>query len=75
MLTVRNKLEQLETYAQINANKNPVRLLEEIWNIVVGRETHKCPIYSMVQMIKMITMYNQHRDQSNKDYKECSESR
>ena len=70
-ITMKSKLEQLEVYHQINQDKDPVALAEEIRNIMCGREAHKHPTYTMVQMIKMLCLYVQKGDESNEDYKEC----
>ena len=72
--TVKSKLEQLDAYAAINRDKNPVALAEEIRNIMCGREAHKHPTYTLVQMIKMLCLYVQKADESNEDYKECFDS-
>ena len=72
--TTKGKLEQLPAFQQINADKDPVRLLEEIRNIICGRESHRPPIYTMVQLIKMLCTFFQHADTSNEDYKEQFES-
>ena len=72
--TVKSKLEQLTAYVQINQNKDPVSLAEQIRNIMWGREDHQHPTYTMVQMIKMLCLYVQKSDESNKEYKECFDS-
>ena len=38
--TMRGKLEQLANNDAINTTKNPVTLLEEIHNVICGREAH-----------------------------------
>ena len=68
-ITVKSKLEQLAGYEQINCNKDPVALVEQIRNIMCGREDHQHPTYTMVQMIKMLCLYVQKSDESNKEYK------
>ena len=72
--TMKGKLEQLPTFQQINTDKDPMRLLEEIRNIMCGRESHCPPIYTMVQLIKMLCTFFQHADITNEDYKEQFES-
>ena len=72
--TVKSKLEQLAAYEQVNRDKNPVGLSEEIRNIMCGREAHQHPTYTMVQMIKMLCLYVQNHDETNEDYKECFDS-
>jgi hypothetical protein len=72
--TVKSKLEQLDAYAAINQDKNSVALAEEIRNIICGREVHKHPTYTLIQMIKMLCLYVQKAAESNEDYKECFDS-
>ena len=72
--TVKSKLEQLAAYGQINRDKDPVGLAEQIRNIMCGREDHQHPTYTMVQMIKMLCLYVQKSDESNEEYKECFDS-
>jgi hypothetical protein len=72
--TMKSKLEQLAAYTQINQEKNPVGLAEQIRNIMCGREDHQHPTYTMVQMIKMLCLYVQKADESNEEYKECFDS-
>ena len=69
-VTMTSKLEELANYDQINLDKNPVTLLNEIRNIVCGRETHKQPLYSMVQLLKAFTLLKQDYNESNEKYKE-----
>jgi hypothetical protein len=57
--TLKKKLEQLENWDQIFAAKDPIRLFEEITNIVQGREAHQEPLYSMVQGLKMLFSFRQ----------------
>jgi hypothetical protein len=71
-LTVRNKLEQLAEWPDISRNKDPLRLKNEIRNIMCGRESHQEPTYSMVQLIKMIVNLTQ-ENMSNERYKEVFE--
>ena len=52
---MKEKLEQLANYHIMNADKNPVQLLQEIRNVICGREAYKQPIYSMAQLVKMMT--------------------
>lgn len=72
--TVKSKIEQLINYDALNTAKNPVELLEEIRNVICGRETFKHPVFTMVQMARLVCLYRQDRNQSNEDYKECFES-
>ena len=53
-LTVRGKLEQLADWKRIKQDKDVIRLKDEIRNIMCGRESHQEPIYSMVQLIKIL---------------------
>ena len=72
--TTKGKLEQMTVYAPMNAAKNPVQLLQDIKNISCGREAHKQPIYSMAQLVKMMTCLVQGQNESNEDYNEALES-
>ena len=71
---VKEKIKQLPNYDKIMLNKNPMALLEEIRNIICGRERHKPPIISMVQLIKAFCYFYQHADTSNEDYVEQFEA-
>ena len=68
-LMMRSKLEQLPKYNALNTNKNPIKLLSKMRNIVCGHESHKQPVYSMVQLMKELCFEFQH-DESNEKYKE-----
>jgi hypothetical protein len=72
-LTVRGKLEQLDDWPQIKQDKDVLRLKDEIRNIMCGRESHKEPVYSMVQLIKILVNLVQKPDQSIERYKETFE--
>ena len=67
--TMKSKLEQLKAYENINASKDPNDLLAEIKNIVCGREAHKPPVFSMVQLMKMLVCFTQEWEMSNEDYR------
>ena len=71
-MTVRSKLEQLADWPQISQDKDPLRLKNEIRNIMCGRESHQEPTYSMVQLIKMLVNLTQD-NMSNEQYKEVFE--
>ena len=64
-LTVRSKLEQLNEWEEIKQDKDVLRLKNEIRNIMCGRESHKEPVYSMVQLIKILVNLVQEPTQSN----------
>ena len=74
--TMRGKLEQLElaNCDAINMAKKPVPLLEEIRNMICGREAHKKLTYPMVQLVKIMCCLVQNCDGTNQDYKEAFES-
>ena len=72
-LTVRGKLEQLDDWPDIKRDKDVLRLKAEIRNIMCGRESHREPVYSMVQLIKILVNLVQKPDQSNERYKETFE--
>jgi hypothetical protein len=67
-LTVQGQLEQLHDWDAIKQNKDVIRLKDEIRNIMCGRESHKEPIYSMVQLIKILVNFVQDPSQSNERY-------
>ena len=69
MATVKSKLEQLDGYAQINQDKNPVGLSEEIRNIMCGREAHHHGTHDKDAM-----HIRPKGDEANRDYKECFDS-
>ena len=71
---MKGKLEQLGIYEVMNMAKNPVQILQEIWNIICGQEAHKQPMYLMAQLVKMMMCLVQGRNESNEDYKEALES-
>ena len=71
---MKGKPEQLGNYETINLAKNPVQLLQEIRNIICGREAHKQPMYSMAQLVKMMMCLVHGQNESNEDYKEAFES-
>ena len=68
--TTKRELDQLPTYVAMNQNKNPVTLVTKMQNIVCRRETHRQPIYSMVQLIKKLSTTFQHKSESNEKYEE-----
>ena len=72
--TVKSKLEQLDNYDQVALNKDPVELLDEIKNIICGRERHKPPVYSMVELIRSLATFYQKDHKTNEQYKEEFES-
>ena len=60
---------------EINLDKNPVALSEEFRNIMCDREEHMHPTYTlMIEMIKMLCLYVQKGDESNKMSKKSSYS-
>ncbi len=65
-LELRGKVEQLAVYDNINRNKDPVHLLQEIQSIMCGRETHQERCWSMAQLIKELALLIQYRNKSNK---------
>ena len=69
-VTMRAKLKQLPTYENMEQDKNPVTLLEEMRGIVCGRKRHQQPIYSMVLLIKAVALMIQKGDETNEKYKE-----
>ena len=71
--TMKGKLEQLADCHFINVDKNSVQLLQEIRNVISGREAHKQPIYAMAQLIIMLTCLVHGQSKSNEDYKEAFE--
>ena len=69
-ITMKSKIEQLANYEDINNNKDPVAMLTEIRNITCGREAHKEPVYSMVQLLKAFCLLKQEYHETNEKYKE-----
>ncbi len=68
--TLKSKIEESPDYTQLNTDKNPVRLLEVIRNVVCGCEQHRQSVYSLVQLHKMLTFYYQKPEQSNEAFRE-----
>lgn len=68
------KLRELRDYEEMTAQRNPVRILEAVANAVCGREEHQQPIYSLIQLQKILIMYHQRPDQNNEDFKEAFEA-
>ena len=68
--TLRSKLKHLDGYEVMEELRNPVTLMEAVGNIICGREEHKQPIYSLVQLQKMLVLFYQKKNQTNEDYKE-----
>ena len=73
-------LPRLEGQAQaagqlqpVGAQRNPVTLLEAVANVVCGREEHHQPIYSLVQLQKMMIIFHKKSGQRDEDYNEAFE--
>ena len=71
---LKSKIEQIGTYPQMLAGKNPVQLLEELRNVIFGREEHQQTVYSLVQLHKMLVLFYQQPGQTNEAYKEDFEA-
>ena len=69
---MKSELIQLETFTAIDARKDPiVALLQEMRRIACGWECHIKPSYSMTtQLVKMLTLSFQGKDETNEDYME-----
>ena len=65
--TMKGKLDQLPAFQQINTDKDMVQPLQEIRNIICGRESHHPLIYTMVQLIKMLCSTKTMRNNSSLD--------
>ena len=63
--TMEGKLDQLADYQIMNADKNPLQFLQEIRNVIYGRDAHKQPVYLMAQLIKMMSCLVQGQSESN----------
>ena len=52
----------MDDWPQIEQDKDVLRLKNEIRNIMCGRESHREPVYSMVQPIKILVNFVQKPD-------------
>ena len=65
---LRKKLQDLQTFDAMQAERNPVDLLQAVSNSVCGREEHKQPVYSLMELHKSLYLFHQTPHQSNQDY-------
>lgn len=71
--SVQGKLKGEEGWAQVDANKDPVVLVQRMKRVCCGFEAHRQPVHALVQSMKVLTTFIQHGE-SNESYKERFES-
>ena len=72
--TVLRRLKGEDGWEQVEQDRNPVVLVQRLRRVCCGFDTHKQPIYALVQAIKMLCTHMQKGGESNEKYKERLEA-